>query len=120
MRPPQIREQGGVLIVTLDDPAAVNDGMAAHIRQPIYQAVLDETAPRVAIDMSPIDYLSSSGVALLIGVKRRVDQVAGQLVLFGLHPDVLELLKSMRLASLFQIAPDQDQALELLPPLPNA
>ncbi len=120
MRPPQIREQGGVSIVTLDDPIAVNDGMASHLRQPLYQIVLDLTAPRVAIDMGLIDYLSSSGVALLIGMKRRVDQVEGQLVLFRLHPDVRELLNSMKLLSLFRIAADQDQAIELLLPLRDA
>ena len=120
MRPPQIREQGGVLIVTLDDPLAVNDGMATHLRQPLYQAVLDRTAPRVAIDLGPIDYLSSSGVALLIGMKRRVDQVEGRLVLFQIHPDVVDLLSSMKLISLFQIAANQDEAIELLPPLSKA
>ena len=120
MRPPQIRDQGGVLIVTLDDPAAVNDGMASHLRQPLYQAVLDLRAPRVAIDLGPIDYLSSSGVALLIGMKRRVDQVEGQLVLFDIHPDVRDLLTSMKLIGLFRVAEDQDQALELLPPAPDA
>ena len=120
MRPPQIREQGGVLIVTLDDPTAVNDGMASHLRQPLYQAVLDQTAPRVAIDLSLIDYLSSSGVALLIGMKRRVDQVAGQLVLFAIHPDVHDLLNSMKLISLFRVAANQDQAMELLLPVPEA
>lgn len=120
MRPPQIREQGGVLIVTLDDPTAVNDGMATHLRQPLYQAVLDAATPRVAVDLSLIDYLSSSGVALLIGIKRRVDQVQGKLVLYRIHPDVLDLLSSMKLISLFQIAGDQDEALELLPPVPSA
>ncbi len=120
MRPPQIREEGGVLIVTLDDAVSVNDGMASHLRQPIYQAVLDRTTPRVAVDLSLIDYLSSSGIALLIGIKRRVDQVKGRLVLFQIHPDVLDLLNSMRLATLFQIAVHQDEALELLPPLPDA
>ena len=120
MRPPQIREQGGVLIVTLDDPNAVNDGMATHLRQPLYQAVLDQTAPRIAVDLSLIDYLSSSGVALLIGIKRRVDQVKGQLVLFQIHPDVADLLSSMKLMSLFRVAGNQEEALELLPPVPDA
>ncbi len=120
MRPPQIRDQGGVLLVTLDDPAAVNDGMSSGLRQPIYQAVLDRTAPRVAVDLGLIDYLSSSGVATLIGIRRRVDQVKGRLVLFQIHPDVLDLLNSMRLAGLFQIAANQDEAFELLPPVPAA
>ena len=119
MRPTQIREQGGVLIVTLDDPAAVNDGMATHLRQPIYETVLDQATPRIAVDLGQIDYLSSSGVALLIGIKRRVDQVQGQLALFSIHPDVFDLLTSMKLISLFQVAANLAEALKLLPPLPE-
>lgn len=120
MRPPQIREQGGVLIVTLDDPAAVNDAMASELRQPLYQAVLDRPEARVAVDLGPIDYLSSSGVALLVGIKRRIDQVAGRLVLYGVHVEVLDLLRSMRLAALFRFVDDEAEALEALSSSPDA
>lgn len=120
MRPPQIREQGGVLIVTLDDPAAVNDAMASELRQPLYQAVLDRPGALVAVDLSPIDYLSSSGVALLVGIRRRTDQVAGILVLFGVRPEVRDLLHSMRLAALFRFADSEAEALEALQSSPDA
>jgi len=120
VRPPQIREEAGVLLITLDDPAALNDGQSIGLRQPIYQAVQDRAAPRVAVDLREIDFLSSSGVALLIGLKRRVDQGLGRLVLFGLHPHVLDLFRIMRLVDVFAIADDQPAALELLPPIPAA
>lgn len=119
MRPPQIREEAGVLLITLDDPAALNDGQSIGLRQPIYQAVQDRAAPRVAVDLREIDFLSSSGVALLIGLKRRVDAQLGRLVLFHIHPHVLDLFRVMRLVDLFVIAGDRDEAVELLPPSPT-
>ena len=51
-------------------------------------------SPRVAIDLGAIDYISSTGIALLIGTKRRVEARQGRLVLFGLQPEVLELFGS--------------------------
>ena len=120
MQPPKIREEGGVLILTLDDPAVVNDGMATEFRQPIYDSVLDRPAPRLAVDLGLVDYLSSSGVALLIGIKRRIDQVRGTLVLFQIHPDVLDLLRSMKLITLFRVAANQGEALEILSSAPDA
>ena len=120
MQPPKIREEGGVLILTLDDPAVVNDGMATDFRQPIYESMLDRPEARVAVDLGVIDYLSSSGVALLIGIKRRIDQVRGTLVLFQIHPDVLDLLRSMKLLALFRVAATQGEALEILSSAPDA
>ncbi len=119
MRPPQLSEEGGVLFITLDDPGALNDGQAVGVRQPLYQNILNRQGPRVAVDLAGIDFLSSSGVALLIGLKRRVDAQLGRLVLFHIHPHVLDLFRVMRLVDLFVIAGDRDEAVELLPPSPT-
>lgn len=119
MRPPTIIEEDGVLVIMLDDPDALNDGQAVGFRQPLYQAVMDRESPRVAVDLEGIDFLSSSGVALLIGLKRRVALKNGQLALFRLHPHVLDLFRVMKLASLFPIADDRASAMELLSSAPT-
>lgn len=114
MPPPNVRDQDGVLVLTLDDLATVNDGQAIAPRQAIYQAATQAEAPRVAIDLSAIDFLSSSGVAMLIGLKRRVEAKAGRLVLFGIHPYVMDLFHVMKLVELFQIAGASDEAVAAL------
>ena len=116
MRPVTTREERGVLILALEEPAGVNDGQSDLYRQKIYEAVNGLERPLVAVDLRPIDFLSSSGVALLIGLRRRVDAAAGSLVLFGLHPYVQDLLRVMKIAPLFRIADDEAGALELLSP----
>ncbi len=118
MRPPRIREEAGVLIITLDDANALNDGQAVGVRQPLYQAVQAHPGSRVAVDLGGIDFLSSSGVALLIGLKRRVDLAEGHLVLFRLHTHVLDLFKVMRLVDLFTLADGEAEALDLLRSIP--
>jgi anti-sigma B factor antagonist len=119
MRPPMVREENGVLVLTLDDPDAINDGQSIALRQPIYQAVQEREAPQLVVDLKAIDFLSSSGVALLIGLKRRVEGKGGKLVLFNLHPHVLDLFKVMKLTSLFALAEDEAHALAVLPSLPT-
>jgi len=118
MRPPQIRDEGGVLIVKLDDASALNDGHTIGIRQPLFQAVQGHAGARVAVDLGSIEFLSSSGVALLIGLKRRVEERRGRLMLFAVHENVIELFRVMKLADYFTVAADQARAVELLPPLP--
>lgn len=114
MRPLKTREAGGVLILTLEEPAGVNDGQSDVYRQKVYEAVEDLTRPRVAVDLGPIDFLSSSGVALLIGLRRRIAASGGSLVLFRLHPYVQDLLRVMKIAPLFRIADDEAGALGML------
>ncbi len=119
MRPPKIRDEGGVLIVKLDDASALNDGQTIGIRQSLFQAVQDHAGARVAVDLGAIGFLSSSGVALLIGLKRRVESRGGRLVLFRAQPVVVELFRVMKLADFFTVAAEQEDAVKLLPPIPS-
>ena len=114
MHPPTIDEESGHLVIRFDDPQAMNDGRSDVYRRSIYELVESRPNPQVAADLAPIDYLSSSGVALLVGLKRRVDAHQGRLVLFGLQPYVFDVLEVTRLIQLFQIVPDQSTALQLL------
>lgn len=114
MRPVKTRDEGGILILTLEEMAGINDGRSDLYRQKVYEAVSDLPRPRVAVDLGPIDFLSSSGVALLIGLRRRVAASQGSLVLFGLHPYVQDLLRVMKIAPLFRIADDEAGAVGLL------
>ena len=74
----------------------------------------------VAIDLQRVDFLSSSGVAILVGLKRRVEQNHGKLVLFAVQPVVEDLLRIMRLTQYFTFAPDEATALTSLHPLSTA
>jgi anti-sigma B factor antagonist len=114
MRPVTIRDERGVLILGLEEPAGVNDGESDVYRQKVYEAIDGLVKPRVAIDLGSIDFLSSSGVALLIGLRRRIGVAGGSLVLFGLRPYVGDLLRVMKIASLFTVAADEASAVGLL------
>jgi anti-anti-sigma factor len=114
MRPPLIREEGDILVITLEDPVAVNEGQAHGLRQALFGAVEARQGPKVAIDLGSIDYLSSTGIALMIGLKRRVEARNGRLTLFRLQGEVLELFGVMKLVDLFQIVEDRARALEVL------
>jgi anti-sigma B factor antagonist len=118
MRPPTISEEAGVLVITFDDQASMNDGRSDAYRQSLYDLLQSVPEPRVAADLAPIDYLSSSGVALLVGLKRRLDARQGKLVLFHLHPYVLDVLRVMKLDRLLAIAESREAALAQLAPPP--
>lgn len=114
MRPPLIQEEGDILLITLIDPVAVNESQAYGLRQVVYGAVESRELPKVAIDLDAIDYISSTGIALLIGLKRRVEIRQGRLALIRLHGDVRELFGVMKLLDLFDTFDDREQAFQFL------
>src|SRR5206468_1344311 len=97
-----------------------NDFRSNVFRETLYELVQSRSDPRVVLDLSGIDYLSSSGVAILVGLKRRLDLPRGKLVLCRVQPLVCDLLRVMRLNQYFTFADDEKDALALLRPVPSA
>ncbi len=114
------RDESGVLIVAFTDPSGLNDFRNTPLRDALFELVQERAEPRVALDMSRVDYLSSSGVAILVGLKRRVETREGKIALFGLQSAVQGLLHIMKLDRYFLIVEDASAALEQLRPAPSA
>lgn len=118
MPPLNIRDVGGIQVITFDDPASLNDGQATVYRQSIYTFLSEHPGSKFAADMKVVDFLASSGVALLIGLKRRADSEGSKFVLFHLHPYVQDLLRIMKLSKFFEVAEDEAGAVALLQSAP--
>jgi anti-sigma B factor antagonist len=114
-----IREEPDGMVITFDDPSGLNDFRSSTFRDSLYEAVQGPEAPRVAIDLGAVDYLSSSGVAILVGLKRRIEAHKGKLVFYGVQPVVYDLLRIMKLNGYFSFADDESKALETLRPVPT-
>lgn len=120
MPAPNINDQGDLLIVALDDQTAINDSQADGYRKALYELVQDRPNIKLVIDLNTIEFLSSSGIALLIGLKRRVDSVKGQLVLARVQPYVLDVFKVMKILSLFTMSDSVESGSALLRSTPPA
>jgi anti-sigma B factor antagonist len=115
-----VREEPEALVISIDEPAAMNDFRSNTFRDSLYEAIADPARSRVALDLGRVDFLSSSGVAILVGLKRRVDGQNGKLVIFNVQPVVQDLLRITRLTQYFTFADTEKAALDLLRPLPTA
>lgn len=114
-----IREEPDAIIISIEEPNALNDFRSNSFRESLYEAVRNHEGNRVALDLAQVDFLSSSGVAILVGLKRRLDGKQGKLVLFGVRPIVLDLLHITRLTQFFSFATEEKEALAALRPLPS-
>jgi anti-anti-sigma factor len=116
----QTREVSDGVVISLDSPVALNDFRSSAFREALYEFAESLADPRIIVDLAAIDYLSSSGVAILVGLKRRVDLQHGKLVLCRVQPLVGDLLRVMRLNQYFTFANDETDAQALLRPVPTA
>ena len=111
------REESDALIIDFESAAGLNSFHNNALRDSLYELVQGRQEPRVALDLLNVDYLSSSGVAILVGLKRRVETRSGKLVLYNVQPIVTDLLKVMKLDRYFLISEDEHSALASLRPV---
>jgi anti-anti-sigma factor len=85
----------------------------AFLRQ-IRRAMGSTITPVVALDLSRLHRIDSSGCAALLSLRRDIARRRGQLCLFGLGAEVRLLIEIMQAHVLLDIAPDLAGALESL------
>jgi len=113
------REDSDVQIVSFENAGGLNDFRNSALRDSLYELVASHNDPMLAIDLSKVDYLSSSGVAILVGLKRRVETKGGKIVIFHVQPIVRDLLAVMKLDRFFTISEDEAKAVGSLRSLPT-
>jgi len=81
-----------------------DDGVL-EARRAIMEAI-GAGAPRIAIDLSGVEYISSAGVGMLVSMLKRCHQNGLELALTGMNAEVRELFSLTRLDEVFPIASD--------------
>jgi anti-anti-sigma factor len=67
--------------------------------------------PRLVIDLSGLDYISSAGLRVMLVTARKVQQASGKLALFGLQPTVRQVFTVSGFDTIISIQPDAAAAL---------
>ncbi|MCE6997321.1 STAS domain-containing protein [Saccharothrix sp. S26] len=86
--------------------------------RPELLAWLDGAPERVAIDLTGVTFLASSGLALLIEAAARADQHGVRIVLVADHRAVLRPIQATNLDQVFDVHPDVDHAVADARPAP--
>lgn len=79
-----------------------------------FRQYLDGKPPRLAVDMSHVNYIDSSGLAALIEYVRESQSFGGKLGLFGLRNHVLSIFRLVGLDRFFILDDTLEKVLEHL------
>ena len=92
------------------------DGRIDHSTAPLLERKIDtlcgEDHIQLALDFSRIDYLSSSGMRVLLSETKKLHSRKGALVLFSVGSEVEEVLKMAGFDRILRIFPTEKEALQ--------
>jgi len=76
-----------------------------------YRAADASGSPTIALNFSEVDYINSTGIALIIGVLAQARKAHKTLAVYGLSPHYREIFEITRLVDFMQIYEDEASAM---------
>ncbi len=88
------------------------DSADSHALMEFLSELIDAGHIRLVIDLTPMDFIASMGLGVLVRTYTRLREAGGFLRLTGLQPLILQIIKITALDRLLPIYDSLDQALE--------
>ncbi|HWE96612.1 MAG TPA: STAS domain-containing protein [Tepidisphaeraceae bacterium] len=104
---------GEFTVVEFKTASLMNAMELERIAQGIYRLVDEEGAKLLLMDFTPVEYLSSQAIGILVGLNKKLSQVPGsRLALCGVRPQLMQLLKITRLDRMLKVFKTQQDAVK--------
>ncbi|MDB5358541.1 MAG: anti-anti-sigma factor [Phycisphaerales bacterium] len=104
---------GDFTLIEFKTASLMNALELERIAQGIYRLVDEEGAKLLLIDFTPVEYLSSQAIGMVVGLHKKIAQIpGGKLALCGVGPQLLQLLKITRLDRLLKVFKTQKDAVK--------
>lgn len=105
------REQGGAVVLELSGRFVLGEPVEK------FRALLEELIRagkvHIALDMRSVDYIDSSALGCLMMAHTKISRAGGAMSMFGLNEKGLELLVITKLATVFRLADNELDAVNL-------
>ena len=109
-----VRQYDPHTLVVFRTPTMMNPGEIERMREGLLRLVEEEKRTHLVLDFGRVQYISSPVIGILLTLHKRLAAApAGttQLVLCGVSPKLMELLKISKLDRLLTIKPTRKEAL---------
>jgi anti-sigma B factor antagonist len=104
-------------VVEFRTPSLMDPIQLENISTAIYRLVDVEDHRQIVLDFEKVQYLSSQALGILMALRKKLEKLPhSSLVLCGVGPKLMELIKITRLDKLLTIKPSQKEAVKVLIP----
>jgi anti-sigma B factor antagonist len=98
-------------VVEFKNPSLMDPLELETIGQQLYRLVDEEDRRKIILDFERVQYLSSQAIGIILTMNKKLSGLSNsKLVLCGIGPRLMELLKITRLDRLLTIKPTQKEA----------
>jgi anti-sigma B factor antagonist len=109
-----VRQDGAKTVVEFRTESLMNPLDLERLNTSLMNLVDGEQRHQLILDFSPVKYLSSQAIGVVLALNKKVGQhEGGKLVLCGVGPQLMQLLKITRLNLVLKVTPTQKEALAL-------
>ncbi len=105
----QEREREGIVIVDLK--GRITSGPEAGSFREAASAVAARPAPNLILNMANVDYVDSTGLGAMVMIATTIKRAGGKVKLLNLNKRNIELLVMTKLATIFEIFNDEQDAI---------
>jgi anti-anti-sigma factor len=102
-----VRPDGGLTVIDLYGEI---DGFAEAALEAAYDEAEANDAPSILLNFAGVEYVNSTGIALIVGLLARARKARRQLLTSGLTPHYQEIFNITRLSDFMTIYPTEEAA----------
>jgi anti-anti-sigma factor len=81
--------------------------------EPEFRAVISRPAPKIVVDLSKVDALTTPGISMFVAALRSTAKSGGRIVFTGTKGMIDDLLHRCRLDAIMTIVPKPDDAIDV-------
>lgn len=104
----KIEQKGNVHIINVK--GKLDSILAPALEKQIFQ-YLTETQNKLLLDLADVIYINSSGLRMLLSIKKQIKLLEGTFVVCTLRPEVLEMMKICGFDHVLDISQNKEEAL---------
>ena len=109
-----LSEHGDVLVVSFKMRLLNDEENIEQLGQELFALVEQTNWLKLVLDLTNVEYLTSSVLGKLITLHRKLHRSQGKMVLFGLSEGVDAILRTSKLLTYFAVAENRDAAIAQL------
>ena len=104
----QVRHKPKIAVVDLQGEI---DGFAEDVLNAAYAEAESRDANVIMLNFSKVDYINSTGIALIVGLLAQARKSKRRLLAYGLSDHYVEIFEITRLVDFMHVFPDEASAL---------
>lgn len=106
-----VKRDGEITTVCFVDRNILEEAVIQEIGEQVGQIIDQVTTPKLLLDFTGVEHLSSAALGALININNRIRKKGGQLRLANIDPQIYEVFAITKLNTLFQIHDNHAAAL---------